>query len=353
MTASSSDAAQASHPAAIIFGPAMPKNCTSGTARAEPRSGRRRAVAGGFARDDATRGAAAAQPLRAHRTMLRVEAAMKSTNALNFRLCLADAPAASPSPRPASGPSDTGCDRPRGRSRTCSSRKAAALEAFGIHRVRHRRIAGDHDVRRHVTLHDRAAGKKCVRADLARTDAPRSARRGSPNRRSRRGRPAPRSWQTRSCCQPDSRAPTCEYAMNRLSLPIRVTPLSCVVPRLTVQLSRNTLRSPISSRVGSPLYFLSCGASPMEANWKMRLSAPMTVGPLMTTCGPTMVPAPICTSGPMIENGPTVTSAASCACGETIALGSITCRSPAPPSSRHARPRSPRRAPWSRTSRCP
>src|SRR5205807_1909613 len=33
---------------------------------------------------------------------------------------------------------------------------------------------------------------------------------------------------------------TCEKAMNRLSLPITVTPLSRVVPRLMVQLSRNT-----------------------------------------------------------------------------------------------------------------
>ena len=58
----------------------------------------------------------------------------------------------------------------------------------------------------------------------------------------------------------------------------------------------------------------------------MWLSAPMTVGPLMTTWGPTIVPAPICTSGPMMENGPTVTSAASWAFGEMIARASITCR---------------------------
>jgi hypothetical protein len=61
------------------------------------------------------------------------------------------------------------------------------------------------------------------------------------------------------------------------------------------------LRSPISSRVGSPAYFLSCGTSPSEQNWKMWLSRPMRVWPLMTTCGPTMVWSPISTCGPMIE----------------------------------------------------
>ena len=63
--------------------------------------------------------------------------------------------------------------------------------------------------------------------------------------------------------------------MNRLSLAMRVTSWSLVVPRLIVQFSRNVLRSPISRRVGSPSYFRSCGAAPIEANWKMRLSRPM------------------------------------------------------------------------------
>ena len=53
-----------------------------------------------------------------------------------------------------------------------------------------------------------------------------------------------------------------------------------------------------SSRVGSPRYFMSCGAAPIEANWKMRLSLPIAVGPSITTCGPTSVPAPIVTPGP-------------------------------------------------------
>ena len=91
------------------------------------------------------------------------------------------------------------------------------------------------------------------------------------------------------------------------------------MPRFTVTDSRNTLRSPISSRVGSPLYFLSCGASPSEANWNILLSAPMRVGPLITTCGPIQVPAPMTTPGPMTLNGPICTSAAISACGETTA----------------------------------
>ena len=36
-------------------------------------------------------------------------------------------------------------------------------------------------------------------------------------------------------------------------------------------------------------------------------------------------------AGPMMEKGPTLTSGASCAFGDTIALGSITSRSPGPP----------------------
>src|SRR5580698_8583985 len=111
--------------------------------------------------------------------------------------------------------------------------------------------------------------------------------------------------------------------MSRLSLPMRVTPLSCVVPRFTVTDSRNTLRSPISRRVGSPLYFLSCGASPSEANWNILLSRPIRVGPLITACGPIQVPEPMTTSAPITENGPISTSAATCACGETTARESI------------------------------
>ena len=97
---------------------------------------------------------------------------------------------------------------------------------------------------------------------------------------------------------------TCEYAMNRLSSPMRVTPSSLVVPRFRVTNSRITLRSPISRRVGSPLYFLSCGAEPTEANWKIWLSAPSRVGPWTTACGPMRVFAPISTPGPITAYAP-------------------------------------------------
>ncbi len=81
--------------------------------------------------------------------------------------------------------------------------------------------------------------------------------------------------------------------MIQLSSPMRVTAMSCTVPRLKVQNSRIVLRSPISSRVGSPAYFLSCGTAPSEQNWKMRLARPIVVRPSITQCGPTVVPSPI------------------------------------------------------------
>ena len=111
--------------------------------------------------------------------------------------------------------------------------------------------------------------------------------------------------------------------MNRLSLPIARDAASCTVPRLIVAHSRITLRSPISSRVASPRYFLSCGSSPIEANWKMWLSSPIRVGPSMTACGPTTVPRPICTPGPITAYGPTCTPDSIVASGETSAVGWI------------------------------
>jgi len=56
------------------------------------------------------------------------------------------------------------------------------------------------------------------------------------------------------------------------------------------------LRSPIARRVGSPRYFLSWLASPMEQKWKMRLSRPIVVWPVSTQWAPTVVPSPISTS---------------------------------------------------------
>ena len=63
--------------------------------------------------------------------------------------------------------------------------------------------------------------------------------------------------------------------MNRLSEPIRVTPPPPAVPRWTVVPSRNTLRSPISTRVSSPRYLRSCGTRPIELNGKKRLRSPI------------------------------------------------------------------------------
>ena len=81
--------------------------------------------------------------------------------------------------------------------------------------------------------------------------------------------------------------------MIQLSSPMRVTPTSCTVPVLKVQNSRIALRSPISNRVGSPLYFLSCGIAPSEQNCRMRLSRPIVVWPSITQCGPMWVPSPM------------------------------------------------------------
>ena len=114
---------------------------------------------------------------------------------------------------------------------------------------------------------------------------------------------------------------TCEYAMNRQSLPILVTPRPPTVPRLMVQNSRNTLRSPTSSRVGSPAYLRSCGASPIEANWNTRVSRPSVVGPLTTAWEPIQLPAPMRTPAPITANGPTSTLGSTSAPGSTIARG--------------------------------
>ncbi len=79
--------------------------------------------------------------------------------------------------------------------------------------------------------------------------------------------------------------------MIQLSSPTFVTPPPCTVPVLNVQYSRIRLPSPISSSVGSPAYFLSCGSPPIELNAAMRLRAPIVVRPSMTTCDAMRVPA--------------------------------------------------------------
>src|ERR1700733_11652989 len=114
--------------------------------------------------------------------------------------------------------------------------------------------------------------------------------------------------------------------MNRPSEPMLVSPRPLAVPRFMVQNSRNTLRSPIVSVSGSPLFFLSVGAPPIAANGKIWLSSPMRVGPSMTACAPIVVRAPMITSGPITAKGPTVTPAPSCAREETTACESIMTR---------------------------
>jgi len=53
----------------------------------------------------------------------------------------------------------------------------------------------------------------------------------------------------------------------------------------------------------------------------MRLSKPIFVRPVSTTCGPTLVPSPISTYSPTIEYGPTETLSPSRAPGWTMAVG--------------------------------
>src|SRR6476620_2593795 len=109
--------------------------------------------------------------------------------------------------------------------------------------------------------------------------------------------------------------------MSQLSLPMVVRPLSCTVPICSVVNSRIVLRSPMTSSVGSPWYFLSWFAAPMEANCQIRLSRPIVVCPSRTTWPAIVVPAPTFTCGPIRVYGPTETLASSSAFGSTIAVG--------------------------------
>ena len=53
------------------------------------------------------------------------------------------------------------------------------------------------------------------------------------------------------------------------------------------------------------LLVLRIAADRGDARW-MRLSRPMRVGPVITQCGPMLVPSPISTSAPMTQNAPTL-----------------------------------------------
>ena len=90
--------------------------------------------------------------------------------------------------------------------------------------------------------------------------------------------------------------------MIQLSSPMRVTPSSCTVPRLKVhELADRVAVADHQLASARRAYFLSCGAAPIEANWKMRLSRPIVVWPSIThvradrgagadrTCGPMTV----------------------------------------------------------------
>ena len=65
--------------------------------------------------------------------------------------------------------------------------------------------------------------------------------------------------------------------MIQLSSPMRVTPASWTVPTWIVQNSRIVLSLPITSSVGSPAYFLSCGTPPMALKGEILLPLPIVV----------------------------------------------------------------------------
>ncbi len=147
---------------------------------------------------------------------------------------------------------------------------------------------------------------------------------------------------------------TCTWAMSRLSEPIRVTPPPPAVPRWTVVPSRNTLRSPISTRVASPRNLRSCGTRPIELKGKKRFPSPTRVSPSITTCDSTTVRRPRRTLSPITQKGPTRTPgsrtapAATRASGSTSGGGSVaTCRRRRASAARDSPTRT---SPWKRTS---
>ena len=85
----------------------------------------------------------------------------------------------------------------------------------------------------------------------------------------------------------------CTLFISQLSSPMRVVPASWTVPVEIVQNSRIVLPSPITSSVGSPAYFLSCGTPPMALNCEILLPLPIVVRPSITQCGPTTLPVPM------------------------------------------------------------
>src|SRR5579864_1663351 len=115
---------------------------------------------------------------------------------------------------------------------------------------------------------------------------------------------------------------TWEYAMKRLSFPIRVTPPPPAVPRLTVQNSRNRLPSPMMSSVCSPPNFRSWGSPPTEQNESKTFLRPMRAGPRTMACGSRMHSSPSSTPSPTTANAPIRTFCPKRALAERIARGS-------------------------------
>ena len=118
------------------------------------------------------------------------------------------------------------------------ARKAAPLQALDVDAVRLGRIARDDDERRHVLRQAGVHADEGMGADFAELVHGGKAATGSPSRRRAHGRASCAlfekivllpTWQ--SCAR-------CTYARIQLSLPRRVTPASCAVPRLNVQNSR-------------------------------------------------------------------------------------------------------------------
>ena len=112
--------------------------------------------------------------------------------------------------------------------------------------------------------------------------------------------------------------PTWLQAIRRQSDPTRVMPSPPTLPRWMVTCSRNWVLAPITQPVGSPLYFKSCGASPMEEKGESRHSAPIVVCPSMTTCEVSSTSASRTTDDPTTQKGPIRQP------GPTTAPGSIT-----------------------------
>jgi hypothetical protein len=125
------------------------------------------------------------------------------------------------------------------------------------------------------------------------------------------------------------------------------------VPRWTVAPSRNTFRSPISTRLASPRNFRSCGTRPIEVKGKSRFPSPTRVSPSITTCDSRTVPRPSRTLSPTRQKGPTRTPGSRTAPAATRASGSTsgdgrvaTCRRRRASAARDSPTRT---SPWKRT----